>query len=61
MSSPREILAQDSAVALEAGKETYVRAAKVLDDFKDFIAKGNVVELAGDFFRCPIFLTLLFL
>ncbi len=43
------MLAADS---LDAGKQGYVRATKVLDDFKDFIAKGNVVELAGesDFF-----------
>ncbi len=49
MSSPREVFAADSAIALRAGREGYVRVTKVLDDFKNFIAKGNVVELAGEF------------
>lgn len=35
--------------ALEFGKTGYNRASKVIDDFTVFIARGNVVDLAGNF------------
>lgn len=45
--------------ALEFGKEGFNRASKVIDDFTTFIARGNVIDLAGMYSLVFVFVNVL--